>query len=127
MWRAQDRLSQTTQMAWERSRNIIRKRQVCDQVEGLPDSTRETVTAWYAYVERHRDPLDDAQDKALGLPMGRGMVARACKWRIQQRFKGVGMRWSEAGFHPLFHRRLAWVNGAFEVLFQVQLPPSPNT
>ena len=55
------------------------------------------------------------------------MVESACKWLIQQRFKGVGMRWSEAGFNHLLHLRLAWVNGSFEALFQVQLQPSPNT
>ena len=44
------------------------------EVEGLPDSTRDTLTALYAYVERHRDPIDSAKDKDLGLPMGSGMV-----------------------------------------------------
>ena len=97
------------------------------EVEGLPDSTRETLRALYAYLERHRDHIDYAQDKALGVPMGSGMVENACKWLIQQRFKGVGMRWSAAGFHHLLPLRLAWVNGSFEALFQVQLQPSPNT
>jgi len=55
------------------------------------------------------------------------MVESACKWLIQQRFKGVGMRWSEDGFNHLLHLRLAWVNGSCEALFQVQLQPSPNT
>jgi hypothetical protein len=97
------------------------------EVEGLPDSTRDTLTALYAYLERHRDHIDYAQYKALGLPIGSGMVESACKWLIQQRFKGVGMRWSEDGFNHLLHLRLAWVNGSFEALFQVQLQPSPNT
>ena len=97
------------------------------EVEGLPASTRETLTALSAYLERHRDHIDYAQYKALGLPIGSGMVESACKWLIQQRFKGVGMRWSEAGFNHLLHLRLAWVNGSFEALFQVQLQPSPNT
>jgi len=57
----------------------------------------------------------------------RWIVESACKGLIQQRFKGVGMRWSEAGFNHLLHLRLAWVNGSFEALFQVQLQPSPNT
>ena len=78
-------------------------------------------------MERHRDHIDSAQSKELGLPMGSGMVERACTWLIQQRFKGVGMRWSEAGFTHLLPLRLAWVNGSFEALFQVQLQPSPNT
>ena len=96
-------------------------------VEGVPDSTRDTLTALYAYWERPREPIDYAQDKALGLPMGSGMVERAWKGLIQQRFKGGGMRWSAAGCNHLFHLRLAWVNGSFEALFQVQLQPSPNT
>ena len=97
------------------------------EVEGLPASARETLTALYAYLERHRDHIDYAKDKDLGLPLGSGMVESACKWLIQQRFKGVGMRWSEDGFNHLLHLRLAWVNGSFEALFQVQLQPSPNT
>ena len=97
------------------------------EVEGLPDSARDTLTALYAYLERHRDHIDYAQYKDLGLPIGSGMVESACKWLIQQRFKGVGMRWSEAGFNHLLHLRLAWVNGSFEALFQVQFQPSPNT
>ena len=39
---------------------------------GLPNSTRDTLTALYAYVERHRDHIDYAHDKDLGLPMGSG-------------------------------------------------------
>ena len=97
------------------------------EIEGLPDTARDTVMALYAYLDRHRDHIDYAKYKALGLPIGSGMVESAWKWLIQQRFKGVGMRWSEDGFHHLLHLRLAWVNGSFEALLQVQLQPSPNT
>jgi hypothetical protein len=62
----------------------------------------------------------------MGLPLGSGMVESACKWLIQQRFKGVGMRWSEEGFGPLLHLRLAWVNSRFLELFPGALSPSPN-
>jgi hypothetical protein len=55
------------------------------------------------------------------------MVESERKWLMQQRFKGVGMRWIEAGFNHLLHLRLAWVNDSFEALFGVQLQPSPNT
>jgi hypothetical protein len=61
------------------------------------------------------------------VPLGSGMVERACTWLIQQRFKGVGMRWSETGFTHLFPLRLAWVNGSFETVLQLRLQPSPNT
>ena len=93
-------------------------------VEGLPDSARDTLIALYAYLHRHRDHIDYAQYKDLGLPIGSGMVESACKWRIQQRFKGVGMRWSEDGFNHLLHLRLAWVNGRFESLFGLVLSPN---
>lgn len=96
-------------------------------VEGLPDTARETLRTVYAYLDRHRDHIDYEVYKELGLPIGSGMVESACTWLIQQRFKGVGMRWSEDGFNHLLHLRLAWVNGTFEALFQVQLQPSPNT
>lgn len=52
-----------------------------------------------------------------GAPLGSGMVESACKWLIQQRFKGAGMRWSEDGFNHLLHLRLAWANQRFDVLF----------
>jgi hypothetical protein len=97
------------------------------EVEGLPDSARETLMTVYAYLDRHRDHIDYEAYKALGLPLGSGMVESACKWLIQQRFKGVGMRWSEEGCNHLLHLRLAWVNGSFETLFQVQLRGSPNS
>ena len=96
-------------------------------VEGLPNTARDTLTTLYAYLERHRDHIDDAKYKDLGLPIGSGMVESACKWLIQQRFKGVGMRWSEEGFNHLLHLRLAWVNGFFEALFQVEVKASPKT
>ena len=95
-------------------------------MEHLPDTARDTVRTVYAYLERHREHIDYETYKALGWPLGSGMVESACKWLIQQRFKGVGMRWSEDGFNHLLHLRLAWVNGSFETLFQVQLQPSPN-
>jgi hypothetical protein len=74
-------------------------------VESLPDTVRETVMTVYAYLVRHRDHIDYEAYKALGLPLGSGMVESACKWLIQQRFKGVGMRWSAEGFNHLLHFR----------------------
>src|SRR4029077_990743 len=94
------------------------------EVEGVPATARDTVRTVSAYLERHHDHIDDAAYKALGLPLGSGMVESACKWLIQQRFKGVGMRWSEDGFNHLLHLRLAWVNGRFDALFNLDLSPN---
>lgn len=93
-------------------------------VEGLTEQAIEALVKLYDYLNGHRDHIDYAKYEELGLPLGSGMVESACKWLIQQRFKGVGMRWSESGFNHLLHLRRAWVNGTFEALFQME--PSPN-
>ena len=93
-------------------------------VEGLPETAQETLRTVYSYLERHREHINYAKYKEQGLPLGSGMVESACKWLIQQRFKGVGMRWSEDGFNHLLHLRLAWVNGRFEALFGLALSPN---
>jgi hypothetical protein len=94
-------------------------------IEGLPETAQETLRTVYAYLHRHREHINYDMYKDLGLPLGSGMVESACKWLIQQRFKGVGMRWSEDGFNHLLHLRLAWVNGRFEALFGLALSPNP--
>lgn len=92
--------------------------------DGLPDSARVTLTNLSLYLETHREHLDYERFQALGLPVGSGWVESACKWLIQQRFKGVGMRWSEDGFDHLLHLRLAWVNGRFDTLFPLEASPN---
>jgi hypothetical protein len=94
-------------------------------VEGLPETARDTLRTVYAYLPRHREHINYGMYKELGLPLGSGMVESACKWLMQQRFKGVGMRWSEDGFNHLLHLRLAWVNGRFETLFILTQSPNP--
>ncbi len=93
-------------------------------LEGLPASAHQALTKTYNYLDKHRDHIDYAKFKELGLPIGSGIVESACKWLIQQRFKGVGMRWSEDGFNHLLHLRLAWVNGRFDDLFAFAVPPN---
>jgi hypothetical protein len=74
-----------------------------------------------AFLDRHRTHLGYPALKADDLPLGSGFVESAVKWLIQQRFKGVGMRWSQDGFNHLLLLRLAWANGHFDALFA----PSP--
>jgi hypothetical protein len=94
-------------------------------IEGLAETAQATLTMVRAYLKRHQDHTDYAKYKELGLPLGSGMVESACKWLIQQRFRGVRMQWSEGGFNYLLHLRLAWVNGRFEALFGLVLSPNP--
>ena len=92
----------------------------------FPKSVLNTLTNVHDYLQTHREHIKYKQFKELGLPLGSGMVESACKWLIQQRFKGVGMRWSEDGFNHLLYLRLAWVNDRFDHLFSVSVKPSPN-
>jgi hypothetical protein len=91
----------------------------------LPESAWQTLTNVYTYLKTHEDHIRYDHFKAAGLPIGSGLVESACKWLIQQRFKEVGMRWSEAGFNHLLHLRLAWVNQRFDSFFPDRVP-SPN-
>ena len=84
----------------------------------LSDKTHKILENVYEYLYDHRNHTRYSTYKdEMGLPIGSGIVESACKWLIQQRFKGVGMRWSKDGFHNLLHLRLAWVNGRFDELF----------
>jgi len=82
-----------------------------------PTSAKPTLKRVRHYLSTHLAHLQYRTFKKLGFPIGSGMVESACKWLIQQRFKGTGMRWSEPGFNHLLHLRLAWVNQRFDLLF----------
>jgi hypothetical protein len=101
---------------------VLKDLQAALTLPDLPDSTRDALTRVYGYLDRHRDHIDYARLKDLGLPIGSGLVESACKGLIQQRFKGVGMRWAEESFTHLLLLRLAWVNGRFDTCF----PSSPK-
>ena len=90
----------------------------------LSAEVRKTLENVVAYLETHQDHIDYEGYKEMGLPIGSGMVESVCKWLIQQRFKCVGMRWSEDGFNHLLHLRLAWVNGSFDDVF---VHPAPRS
>lgn len=70
-----------------------------------------------SYFQRHHAHIHYQDFEKQDFPLGSGMVESACKWLIQQRFKGVGMRWSEEGFNHLLVLRLAWANERFDDLF----------
>ncbi len=92
----------------------------------LPASAQQSLTKLYNYLDKHRDHIQYDKLKEMGFPIGSGLVESTCKWLIQQRFKGVGMRWSEDGFNHLLHLRLAWVNGRFDSFFSAPTP-SPKS
>jgi len=92
----------------------------------LANDRRKVLRRVADYLERHRLHLRFPDFKDMGLPLGSGFVESAVKWLVQQRFKGVGMRWSEQGFSNLLLLRLAWANDRFDQLFYPDTRPSPN-
>jgi hypothetical protein len=131
LWRAADAYGKTiparTPQQWfERMRHQLRHGYVHQIIKELgwllkynstPESAKPTLRQVHGYLNTHLHHLQYRQFKKQGLPIGSGMVESTCKWLIAQRFKGVGMRWSEPGFHHLLHLRLAWVNQRFDPLF----------
>ena len=90
--------------------------------QGLNQEQENTINNVNNYLTTHLRHIQYEQFKQQEIPIGSGFVESACKWLIQQRFKGVGMRWSEEGFSHLLHLRLLWVNQRWEPFFQ----SSPN-
>ncbi len=101
---------------------VLRELRDEPMMERLSPEERKTLENLTIYLETRKEHMDYGKFKALGLPIGSGTVESTCKWLVQQRFKGVGMRWSEKGFSALLHLRLEWVNEGFEDLFSA----SPN-
>jgi hypothetical protein len=103
---------------------VLAELQTALALNNLPAGAHHTLQNVYDYLVKHRTHISYQKFEQLGLPLGSGMVESACKWLIQQCFKGVGMRWSEDGFDHLLFLRLAWVNNRFDTLFSPT--PSPN-
>ena len=113
------------QLRHGQAESVIAQLALAIEFRSFPTDVQNTLSNVHDYLQTHRDHINYDQFKALGLPLGSGMVESACKWLLQQRFKGVGMRWSEDGFNHLLHLRLAWVNGRFDNLFSPKSSPNP--
>ncbi|MBH8578371.1 ISKra4 family transposase [Nostocaceae cyanobacterium CENA369] len=105
------------QLRHGRGKNIIQELNWLSKSQNTSKATQTILRQVRDYLNTHFKHIQYRTFKKLGLPIGSGMVESACKWLIQQRFKGVGMRWSEDGFNHLLHLRLAWVNQRFDTLF----------
>lgn len=131
LWQAADAYrdgnrARTPQMWFKRLRHQLRHgyvHRILAELHWLSRSpntatpTKTVLKRVYDYFDRHREHVQYKKFKTQGFPIGSGMVESACKWLIQQRFKGVGMRWSQPGLNHLLHLRVAWVNQRFDPLF----------
>ncbi len=98
-------------------KRIIKELDWLSKAKNTVEVTKSILRRVRDYLTTHLEHIQYCQFKQMGLPLGSGMIESACKWLIQQRFKGVGMRWNEDGFNHLLHLRLAWVNQRFDSLF----------
>jgi hypothetical protein len=71
--------------------------------------------------------------RAMGLPIGSGLVEGSCKLVVGKRFKGNGMRWKREDNKAVLKTRLAALNGELERTFSKKTrnvylarPKSPN-
>jgi hypothetical protein len=98
-------------------KRIIKELDWLNKSNNTSEATKPILRQVRDYLHTHLEHIQYHRFRQMGLPIGSGMVESACKWLIQQRFKGTGMRWSEDGFNHLLHLRLAWLNGRFDPLF----------
>jgi len=103
-------------------RTVLAKLTTLVNTDLLAGKSLKTLMQVQAYFQRHRAHVRYQHFENQQIPLGSGMVESACKWLIQQRFKGVGMRWSEPGLNHLLILRVAWVNQRFDDLFPL-VPP----
>ena len=61
----------------------------------------EAVAACIRTYEANADRMRCDRCRKLGLPVGSGVVERACKQIVGSRFKRAGWRWSKAGANAL--------------------------
>jgi hypothetical protein len=97
--------------------NVLRTLTMLIHLELFTGKSFTTLLQVQAYFQRHHRHIRYRHFEQKRIPLGSGMVESACKWLIQQRFKGVGMRWSKDGFNHLLILRVAWVNERFDSLF----------
>lgn len=95
-------------------KGIIKELDWLSKSKNTAEVTKPILRQVQDYLTTHLEHIQYHQFKKQGLPISSGIVESACKWLIQQRFKGTGMRWSKDGFNHLLHLRLAWVNGRFD-------------
>jgi hypothetical protein len=62
------------------------------------------------YFQNNIDRMKYDEYKALGLPIGSGLVEGSCKFVIGKRFKGSGMRWKKPDNVAILKLRLAKLN-----------------
>lgn len=85
---------------------------VLDELRGasVPPRAQEAWRATVTYFANQVDRMDYPSYRANGWQIGSGPVEAACKTVINQRLKGVGMRWGLSGSDGVAHLRALFLS-----------------
>jgi hypothetical protein len=61
-----------------------------------------------AYLKNHAHRMQYQTYRDAGFHIGSGVMESSCRWVVQQRMKGAGMRWSLQGAEQMLQLRTAW-------------------
>lgn len=71
-------------------------------------AAEETRRKELAYLTKHAHRMRYKSFQDAGYHIGSGVMESSCRWVVQQRMKGSGMRWSSAGAESILQLRTAW-------------------
>jgi hypothetical protein len=72
------------------------------------EADREVRRKELAYLAQNAGRMKYKTYKDAGFHIGSGVMESSCRWVVQQRMKGAGMRWSRQGAESMLHLRTAW-------------------
>lgn len=79
-----------------------------DAWETATDEAAHVKRTNLAYFREHSQRMRYKTLKADGWHIGSGVQEASCRWVVQDRLKGVGMRWKATGAEAILNLRTAW-------------------
>ena len=68
-------------------------------------STRKALDKAISYFSNHRERMNYSVYRAMGLPIGSGVVEAGCKCVVKERLCGSGMKWTTPGAQEVLDLR----------------------
>jgi hypothetical protein len=76
------------------------------------DCGRDVRRTNLAYLINHQHRMKYKSFRSQGYHIGSGVMESSCRWVVQQRMKGSGMRWQTEGAEAMLHLRTAYCSNA---------------
>ncbi len=90
---------------------------VWQRLPPLTAAAQAAVTQAQGYFTYHADRLDYFRYRAMGLPIGSGIIESACKAVLQQRECGSGMQWQDPHAQAIATLRAVQRSGRWDHLW----------